>query len=178
MGGSPYDNPNEVTSIKNGKGAVGNYYLVKWGVTDSAVYATSFKEDDGGTLYKIVLPEALTFSCTSIKQPIHFWLKNRAAYAHAGVVVVKFYKSSVSNPTSLSQLTALSSPIESGIISFSATSGEMKECMFYPQVSLSLNNEYLVLIFNWKVTTAGTNVNAGVKFVHSGTTGSFVDVIF
>lgn len=55
----------------------------------------------------------------------------------------------------------------SAIISFAATAGEIKTGTFTVNADQNLTptSEYLVIIFNWYITTAGGNTNAGVKFM-------------
>jgi hypothetical protein len=175
--GSPQGVEDSLTSCKTGKTAAGNYFLFKIGVTDAAVYASAFVENDGGTLYGFIVPEPVTFNITGIIQPVHFFFLNRAAYAHTGRAVGKFYKSSIINPV-FSDLIAISTPVESVDIAFSATAGERKEIMLYPQITASLSNQYVVMVLNWKVVIAGGNVNAGVKLAYNGATGGFIDLVY
>lgn len=175
--GSPQGNESQVTSIKNGKGAVGNYYIFKPGVADYAVYATAFKENDGTSVCGFIIPEAISFDISGIKQPAHFTLVNRAAYAHTGKLCIKLYKSSTLTPTP-ADLTAVSAVFESANIAFSATAGERKDIMVYPEITGSLSSQYVVLVLNWKVVVAGGNVNAGVKLAFNGASGSFIDLIY
>ena len=175
--GSPQGSENVVTSIKNGKGAVGNYYLFKPGLTDAAISATAFKENDGTAVCGFIIPDAVSFNITGIKQPTHFYFLNRAAYAHTGKLCIKLYKSSTLTPA-IADLISICAVFESADIAFSATSGERKEIMVYPEITGSLTNQYVVMVLNWKVVVAGGNVNAGVKLAINGASGSFIDLIY
>lgn len=175
--GYPQDAADELTSVKNGKTAANNYFLVQPGVTDSAVYAASFVENNAGAIRAFVTSETVSITSGVSRIIIHWWLKNRAAYAHQGRVCLRLYHTA--NPTpAWGDLTAVSTTVFQGpVVAFSATAGELKESFFIITPDGSFSNRYLVVVFNWLVTTAGTNVNAGVKFSMNGPNGSFIEVV-
>lgn len=166
----------DLTSCKTGKTAVANYFIFCPGITDSAVYGTSFQLPTGGPSFRLAGP--ITQSFGAINFPVHLWLINRAAYAHAGRTVVQLYRSTVALPTAAQMTAILGSPNQSGIITFAATAGQALEDFWQVVVpAFSLTNEYLWLVVNWLITTAGGNANAGVKLRVNGANGSFVDCV-
>jgi hypothetical protein len=55
---------------------------------------------------------------------------------------------------------------KSALINFSASAGEVKSGNFTINCdqNRTLSSEYVVIIFNWMVDTAGSNANAGSQF--------------
>jgi len=155
----------QVTSLKTGKTAANNYFAFIPGVTDNAVYGASFIEGDADGAHGWRSELQYNGSFASGNWTIAYKLVNRAAYAHAGQLYARIYRTTVADPA-VANLTKLNSVDgASATISFSATSGEVKTGTFTVNCdqNLTLTNEYLFIIINWKVTTAGGNANAGVK---------------
>lgn len=160
---NPSPSADDTTSCKTGKTAAGNYFLFKINITDAAQYGTSFQESSGGKITGF-RTNAITGSFATGTWTFNVKVVNRAAYAHAGRVVVKLYKSSTGSNT-FADCTAVAGPFQGNIISFSATAGEVKTDTFTASVTgFSLSNQYLYFVYNWLITTAGGNANAGVKF--------------
>ncbi len=157
----------EVTSVKNGKTAANNYFAFIPGITDNTVYSASFIEGDADGAHGWRSKDLYSGTFASGNWTITYKVKNRVGYAHAGQIYARIYRTSNPDPT-VAQLTKMNSADGvSAIISFSATAGEIKTGTFTINCNqnLTLTNEYLFIIFNWKVATAGGNVNAGVKFM-------------
>lgn len=157
----------EVTSVKNGKAAVNNYFAFIPGVIDNDVYSGSFIEGDADGAHGWRSEGPYTGVFASGNWTIAYKLKNRAKYAHAGQIYARIYCTNNPDPTA-AQLTKMNSVDGvSAVISFSATAGEVKTGTFTVNCNqnLTLSGEYLFIIFNWKVITAGGNVNVGVLFV-------------
>lgn len=153
----------EVTSLKNGKVAAGNYFCFRPGITDNNTYGASFQEI--ASLWRSQVTYSGTFASGNFT--IAFKVKNRAAYAHAGQVYARIYRTTVANPA-VGNLTKMNSVDgASSTITFSATAGQIitGTLVVNCNQNLVLTNEYLVIILNWKVTTAGGNTNAGVKYM-------------
>lgn len=158
---------NEVTSIKNGKGAVNTYWSFVPGVTDSAVYSTSFIEGDANGAHGWRSQKGYSGTFASGNWTITYKLKNRVAYAHAGIIYARVYHVYLGDPAVANLVKMNSVDAYSGIVSFSATAGEVKTGTITVNCdqNLTLDGEVIFIVLNWKVTTAGGNVNAGVKFV-------------
>jgi len=157
----------EVASAKTGKTPAGNYFCFRPGVSDNNTYGVAFRDDEtnGPPIWRSQNKYSGSFA--SGNWTITYKLKNRAGYAHAGRIYCRVYRTSADDPT-LAQLTKMhSADGYSAIISFSATAGEIKTGTFTVNCdqNLTLTNDYLAIIFNWYVTTAGGNNNAGVKFM-------------
>lgn len=157
----------EVTSVKNGKNTANKYFAFIPGITDNAVSSGSFIEGDADGAHGWRSEIAYSGGFSIGNWTIAFKLKNRAKYAHAGQVFARIYKTSVADPA-IGDLTKLNYVDgASAIVSFSATAGEIQTgtVTIYDYSTHNLDNEYLFIVLNWKVTTAGGNVNAGVKCV-------------
>ena len=156
----------EVTSVKNGKTSA-NYFAFIPGATDNAVNSSSFIEGDADGAHGWRSQQAYSGTFASGNWTVTYKVKNRAAYAHSGRLYARIYHSYVNNPTTAQLVKMNSVDGYSGIISFSATAGEVKTGSFVVNCdqNLALDGEVIFIILNWLVTTAGGNVNAGVKFL-------------
>jgi hypothetical protein len=162
---------NSATSIKTGKAAAGTYFGFYCGCTDNAVTGLPASFANGRGWRIETGKEYPSVGVVDIK----IRLLNRAAYAHSGKVCAKLFKGTSPDGTGL---TALTDWVESpNTISFSATSEEVKTdsftITFSPAISIA-SNEYVYVQFAWKVTTAATNANAGVKLAVNTTTPTAV----
>jgi len=171
----------EVTSVKNGKTVANTYFGFLPGITDNAVNSASFIEGDAGGAHGWRTENVYGGTFASGNWTITYKLKNRAAYAHTGYIYARLYRTTVADPA-VANLTKLNSADGvSGLISFAATSGELKTGTFTVNCNqnLVLTDEYLVLILNWKVATPGSNANTGVKcVVNEGAAEQYVTASF
>lgn len=171
---SPGGVVDDLVSCKTGKTAASNYFIFRPGVTDSATYGAAFQHT--GAAWR--LSGLLTCNHGGCKWPVHLWLINRAAYAHAGKPVVQFYTSTVALPTAAQMTAILASPNQGTLLTFAATAGQALEAFWAIDVpAVSFSAHYLWIVVNWLITTAGGNANAGVKLRVNGVNGSFVDVV-
>jgi hypothetical protein len=167
---------NEDTSVKNGKTSANNYFAFIPGTANNDIYSTSFTEGDADGAHGWRSQVKYNGSFASGNWTIAYKLKNRHNSAHAGSIYARIYRTAYDDPTTaqLSQMNSVDG--FSDIISFSSAD-EVKTGSFTVNCNqnLTLNNEYVFIIFNWLVTTPGTNPNSGVKLVvNEGTAESVV----
>ena len=159
-----------VTSLKTGTSAAGNYFIFQPGVTDNTTKSTTLPTDCTKTGWRS--DSTLNGTFTAGNWTFNVKLVNRAKYAHAGIVYLRIWKGN-SDMTTATAITGWSA--SPNTISFSATAGEIKTDSFTVSVSeTTLSGEYLFVEYAWKVTTAGGNVNAGVKFTSDEATGETI----
>lgn len=157
----------EVTSLKTGKNSAGNYFAFIPGITNNTVSDAAFIEGDADGAHGWRSEITYNGSFATGNWTIAYKLKNRAAYAHAGRIYARIYRTTQADPT-VAQLTKMNSADGfSAIISFSATADEIQTGTFTVNCdqNLTLSNEYIFIVLNWLITTAGGHANAGVKCV-------------
>lgn len=163
---NPSGSLDTTTSVKSGKGAAGSYWLFVPGLTDSATNNTTFRTTRGTAAAGYRSQNAYSGTFASGNWTVYYKVQNRAAYTHAGRLVANIYRSTYANPTP-AQLTLMNSAEgQSAIITFAASTPDQHTGSWTVNVNqnLTLTNEYLFIIVNWLVTTAGGNVNAGIKW--------------
>jgi len=156
-------NPSEngTTDILTGTTAINNYFIIN-PFTQTKTFVSS---PPTAIQYKgWCSPDLITKTYPKGYWILYYELKNRAAYAHAGTIYVKYWKSS---NIDMSGATPLTSWIPYVNVSFSATAGQIingSSAVYVPN-DISLNNEYLYIEFAWKITTKSTSSTAGFSFV-------------
>jgi len=152
---------NETTSVVTGSTAVNNYFIINPFTQTTVPYGTS--------LPTTIQLKGWCSPTVTKTYPKGYWilyykLKNRAAYAHAGTIFVRYWKS---NNTDMNGATALTDWLSFVSVSFSANSGEVKSgsAAVYVPNEILLDNEYLYVEFAWNVTAAAIDPTAGFYFV-------------
>jgi len=165
------DSANEATSIVNGKVSSGNYFAYVPGIANGATYGASFIEGDADGAHGWRSENIYNKTFPSGNWAIAYKLRNKDANAHEGTINVRVYRTSYANPTT-AQLTKMNSADGvSATISFAATAGEIKTGTVTVNCNqnLTLTDEYIFIILNWKVTTAGKKATVGsIMVVNEG----------
>jgi hypothetical protein len=155
---------NEATVATVAKTAAGNYFSFTPGTTTTsafpAFYAGSLSYGSHGWRSESLY----TGSFASGNFTIDFKVKQMTKYAHSGRVAAYVFRTSNADPT-VAQLTAMNSAeAQSDIIDLGTTA----DVEFTGSVTvdcdqnLTLDNEYVVIVLNWLITTAGANAAAAV----------------
>lgn len=158
------------TDINTGNNNVGKYFLITPGQLNSTPFGTALPTNITTAGFRS--DNLLKGDYNSGNWTFNVKLKNRAAYAHAGRVQVRIWKSPNADMTNATAITPWFNLVGSPIISFSATAGEIKTASFtYNPGGPKLNNEWLYVEYAWEITTKATNSAAGFQFVTDEASG-------
>ena len=169
MDGSYSATANYTTEIVTGTTAAGNYYYIKPFANNTVSNGTALPTAITLQGWRTSTPVTLTTPLATSGFHISGYVKNRAAFAHAGYLYARLWKSP--NPDMSGAVAITDWGYAS--ISFTATAGEEKDFSISLQTSNPPNNEYLYVEFAWKITVAATGATAGL-YLRADTSADYV----